>query len=418
MNIRFSEENLKIIKDEVKKRTIILNKTTMVNDVILKNKKKFTKNFAKYVNNEFCSDIKFILKDNEICYGHDFVISQYIKTKYIMEFPNLTRKNFINGLYFLYTGEIDEKLEVIELIELLDFSAYFYLKNLKDMIYLSISKYSDELLNSNSFLNLHEDVLMTLLFSDNFPIGDEFELLKRIIEWGEYNSKLDLDIFFEGIRFTRIDPKNLLSIEEKIPKKFLIQTFKNLIKNEIERPRGGPKKFEYEFDFDEKGILYYIGTNELQNEWENPVLNNIETEIDVLFSPLSVDVMGNISSFVGRTKSDLWLKTFSDSSFILDLGESRKVLISKYTIRHFSQSCCFLKSWNLEASNDNENWIILQEYKYSLSLFDKPNQTKTFSVDKVSTFFRYFKIHQTAENSSNWNFGIGGFELYGKLIEE
>ena len=133
-------------------------------------------------------------------------------------------------------------MEIVELIDLLDFSAYFYLKNLKDMIYLSLNKNSDELLNSNSFLNLKEDVLMTLLCSDNFPIYDEFQLLKRIIEWGENNSKNDLDLLLEGIRFTRIEPKKLLSIEDKIPKKFLIKTFKNLIKNEIERPRGGPRK--------------------------------------------------------------------------------------------------------------------------------------------------------------------------------
>jgi len=86
---------LKIVKDEVLKKTFVFKRTTIVEDVILKNKKKFTKNFEKYVNNEFCSDIKFILENQEICYGHSFVLTQYnIKSKYIMEYPNLSKVKF------------------------------------------------------------------------------------------------------------------------------------------------------------------------------------------------------------------------------------------------------------------------------------------------------------------------------------
>ena len=132
------------------------------------------------------------------------------------------------------------------------------------------------------------------------------------------------------------------------------------------------------------------------------MLNSIETEIEVFYSPSNVSVVGDISAFIGRNKSDLWLKTFSPASYILDLGDSRKVLLSKYTLRHFSQKCCFLKNWNLEASNDNENWIILQQYNEPNGAFNLPNQTKTFSVDKITTFYRYFKIHQISIECGNF----------------
>jgi hypothetical protein len=67
-------------------------KTQLVEEVILRNKLKFTKNFSKYVDNPLCSDIKFILKDKETCHGHSFVLSQYnLKIKDSMNFPTLSK---------------------------------------------------------------------------------------------------------------------------------------------------------------------------------------------------------------------------------------------------------------------------------------------------------------------------------------
>jgi hypothetical protein len=170
----------------------------------------------------------------------------------------------LNGLHFLYTGEIKENLNLNELIELLDFSGYFYLQNLKNMIYISIAKHSDELLKSDSFLKLDEDVLMTILFSETFPVDDEYQLLTRIIEWGEMNPKKDLNLLFEGIRFTRIKTNLLVEIEKKIPKKYLIQTYKALIKKEIERPRGGVLKvFPWNYSFDSLSIYLILMRMEL-----------------------------------------------------------------------------------------------------------------------------------------------------------
>jgi hypothetical protein len=157
--------------------------------------------------------------------------------------------------------------------------------------------------------------------------------------------------------------------------------------------------------------MYYIGTDEYQHEWRNPSVNTLETEVEVSYSPSSssnVIVVGNISSFVGRSNagkqievkySDLWLKSFSNSSFIVDLGETRKVLISNYTLRHFSQNCCFIRFWNIEGSNDSKNWDVIQTYEYLNSPFNTPNQTKTFNVQKISKFYRFFRIHQTGVNS-------------------
>jgi hypothetical protein len=47
------------------------------------------------------------------------------------------------------------------------------------------------------------------------------------------------------------------------------------------------KRFEYQSDFDENGLLYYIGTNGGKEEWKNPVATGkvkIEISHDKMYS--------------------------------------------------------------------------------------------------------------------------------------
>jgi hypothetical protein len=70
----------------------LFTKNQLVDEVILRNKIKFTKNFSKYIDNPLCSDIKFILKDKETCHGHSFILSQHnLKIKDIMKYPTLSK---------------------------------------------------------------------------------------------------------------------------------------------------------------------------------------------------------------------------------------------------------------------------------------------------------------------------------------
>lgn len=85
-------------------------------------------------------------------------------------------------------------------------------------------------------------------------------------------------------------------------------------------------------------------------------------------------------------------------------------------MRHFDQSCCYPKKWAFEGSNDLFSWE-------NLSLHEDPNnqlisqkaQTRTFPTKTPSDFYRYFRIINLSQNSSNWNFGLGGLEIYGEL---
>jgi hypothetical protein len=47
------------------------------------------------------------------------------------------------------------------------------------------------------------------------------------------------------------------------------------------------KRFEYQSDFDENGLLYYIGTNGGKEEWKNPIVTGkikIEISHDKMYS--------------------------------------------------------------------------------------------------------------------------------------
>jgi hypothetical protein len=136
-------------------------------------------------------------------------------------------------------------------------------------------------------------------------------------------------------------------------------------------------------------------------------------------------INGTLNCFVGRAASNLWLSCNSAASYILDLGASRSAKVSDYTYRHFAQcmcffiliflACCYPKDWNFSGSNDGKNWDILSTHSENPhTSFQTLSDTKTFQV-KSKKFYRYFKVSNVGKNSSNWNFGIGAFEIYGKF---
>eukprot|EP01084_Bolivina_argentea_P022816 42434_1 len=75
-----------------------------------------------------------------------------------------------------------------------------------------------------------------------------------------------------------------------------------------------------------------------------------------------------------------------------------------------------LRNWNFEGSNENnKNWVVLKEHKNDTTM-KNTYQTHTFRVDNCNSFYQYFRIKMTGENShNNWFFVCAGFEIYGYL---
>jgi hypothetical protein len=219
----------------------------------------------------------------------------------------------------------------------------------------------------------------------------------------------------KNIRFTLFS-LNELDIVEKmqvLTDKELKEIYKCVLKQDLENPRGA-LKFVHQTDFDTNGICYYLGCNDRKNRklWANPM---IAGELAVTCWN-NIKLSGSLCDLVGRNQSlDLWLSASTDSAFVIDFI-NWSVQVEAYTLRSFSQTCCYMKGWNLEGSNDQIKWTILSTVTENIpTSLPSPNVTKTFTVSGAKGFYRYMRVHQVTANSSNWNFGLGGFEIYGQL---
>lgn len=191
-----------------------------------------------------------------------------------------------------------------------------------------------------------------------------------------------------------------------------------------------PTEFLYEYDFDENGALYYLGSFGKKRLWQNP------HQLGQLQAFASSVGAGTVDMFVGRVATNCRTQNEPFSYFGVDLGEGRALLPTCYTIRNRNSTTHVLMNWHLEGSNDKVNWIILDRRIYLASangvsdadleeeqkLLKQKGAASTWGVDtdiyREVGFdgFRFFRVIQVGKNSSGSdNLALSGFELYGKV---
>lgn len=188
-------------------------------------------------------------------------------------------------------------------------------------------------------------------------------------------------------------------------------------------------EFNYDYDFDENGIFYYLGSLGKSSIFRNP---HEIGQIKVLSSSLG---KGKLSDLVSREMLNLRTLNEPNSYFGVDLGEERFLIPTCYSIRNRNSSSHVMMNWVLQGSNDKLNFETLdtrlflhndnrvsQSLEKDRSLLKTPGCTSTWGIDpkikdKFPKGFRYFVIKQIDRNSSGgYNLAISGFELYGKGI--
>eukprot|EP01084_Bolivina_argentea_P025101 46709_1 len=122
------------------------------------------------------------------------------------------------------------------------------------------------------------------------------------------------------------------------------------------------REYKYQSNFDSNGILYAIGINfdfNGNNEWINPA----ENEKVILKSYPDKMSEGSLSYIVGRhgTNCELDSQYTKNASFAINFV-GLKICPTYYTLRHgYKYHYGYLKSWNLEAMNENKEWICLDK---------------------------------------------------------
>ncbi|XP_030767252.1 E3 ubiquitin-protein ligase Ufd4 isoform X3 [Sitophilus oryzae] len=178
------------------------------------------------------------------------------------------------------------------------------------------------------------------------------------------------------------------------------------------------QNFKHHHDFDENGIIYFIGTNgKTSGEWVNPAQYGL---VNVSSSDGRNLPYGRLEDILSRDSSALNCHTNDDkrSWFSVDLGLF--IIPSAYTLRHargYGRSA--LRNWYFQMSKDGALWTTLSTHTHDTSLND-PGSTATWPLEVPSDEqqgWRHVRIQQAGKNASGQThyLSLSGFEIYGQV---
>mmetsp|Transcript_1771 Transcript_1771/g.5488 ORF Transcript_1771/g.5488 Transcript_1771/m.5488 type:complete len:711 (-) Transcript_1771:2253-4385(-) len=282
-----------------------------------------------------------------------------------------------------------------------------------------------------SFLPLR--VFRDVLSHRFLAVKNEHELYQAICSYIschqdslDHEQKCEL---MENVRFVWMEYDQLLEAAQNslVPRELLIEALLYRLKlhekpdspdtaherrQRFSRRMAHGMRFEFKYHGDKNGVIYWIATRKGARAWENP---HRLGEIVVRASSIE---KGDPVELVGWLPTELWTKDVPASWFSIDLGHNRSVVPTHYSLRHGSKykSDC-LRTWDFQGSKDGKKWTLLQKHQGDQGL-NGAFAVHTWPVDSEGSSFRYFRVLQTAHNSSNHNFlSLSGIELYGDLYE-
>ncbi|XP_035704354.1 E3 ubiquitin-protein ligase HECTD1 [Folsomia candida] len=179
-----------------------------------------------------------------------------------------------------------------------------------------------------------------------------------------------------------------------------------------------PATFRHQQDFDENGLIYWIGTNgRTSMEWVNPAQYGL---VIVTSSEGRNLPYGRLLDILSRDTSALNVHTNDDKKawFAIDMGVW--LIPSAYTLRHargYGRSA--MRNWKFQVSKDGNTWEDLMNHTDDCSL-NEPGSTATWPItprEDETIGWRHIRLQQTGKNASNQThyLSLSGFEVYGKV---
>ncbi|XP_021359960.1 E3 ubiquitin-protein ligase HECTD1-like [Mizuhopecten yessoensis] len=176
--------------------------------------------------------------------------------------------------------------------------------------------------------------------------------------------------------------------------------------------------FSHQTDFDENGLIYWIGTNaKSAYEWINPAHYGL---VVVTSSEGRNLPYGKLEDILSRDSAALNCHTNDDKKawFAIDLGVW--LIPSCYSLRHargYGRSA--LRNWQLQVSKDGTTWDSLLNHKDDTKL-NEPGSTGTWSLTpskEETQGWRHIRLQQTGKNASGQThyLSLSGFEIYGTV---
>ncbi|XP_069118347.1 E3 ubiquitin-protein ligase HECTD1-like isoform X3 [Argopecten irradians] len=176
--------------------------------------------------------------------------------------------------------------------------------------------------------------------------------------------------------------------------------------------------FLHQSDFDENGLVYWIGTNaKSAYEWINPAHYGL---VVVTSSEGRNLPYGKLEDILSRDSAALNCHTNDDKKawFAIDLGVW--LIPSCYSLRHargYGRSA--LRNWQFQVSKDGTTWDTLLNHKDDTRL-NEPGSTATWTLNPSkdeTQGWRHIRLQQTGKNASGQThyLSLSGFEIYGTV---
>uniref|UniRef100_A0A0M3I707 E3 ubiquitin-protein ligase n=1 Tax=Ascaris lumbricoides TaxID=6252 RepID=A0A0M3I707_ASCLU len=185
------------------------------------------------------------------------------------------------------------------------------------------------------------------------------------------------------------------------------------------RKNSSKISFVYSSDFDDQGLIYWLGTNgKTFSHWTNPASVNV---VYVTSSDGARQPYGHPEDILSRDVSALNCHTSDDKNahFTIDLGVY--IYPTSYTLRHargYGRSA--LRNWLFQGSRNGRTWDVLLVHENDAALSD-PGSTATWPVvcAEGKGPYRYLRIAQNGKNASNQTYylSLSGFEVYGNVVD-
>lgn len=370
-----------------------------------------------------------------------------------------------------------------------------YQSDIKNLCWDFIEIHGDDFLQSGDFMLLDKESVIYIVSSTTLSISSEMIIFEAIMKWFDHNNSKSCKRKFSG-RYSRkktkiidlrkkllfhirislltVDDVNkvseygifskkelnnlLLHISEGEP---LLSSIETTVKPRI--PKVSKYKFEYESNFDENGIIYFLGTNNNKHLFLNPNKSELRicstpTNSSNICVPILTSRKTNLKCWVGHGHP--W--TNIDGTWIsIDFKAHRKLVVTHYTLLHtWPSGLDSIRTWVLEGCNPkdlgkdcigtrrisknvninemkekeddvaniyteyrmgysynerNLDWVILDDRKDDDSL-NSGWASYTFVINKPVYAYRMFRIRSTGPDTSSTKYlTVGGIEFYGTL---
>lgn len=318
---------------------------------------------------------------------------------------------------------IDNAIE--QLLEHQKYPQFFNLNLTKEVKFISthFSEMQKKLIKEINENNIDISIIEMIIGSDELILENENQLLQTINAL--YLKDNRNSIFYKFVDFANVEISSLnefISIFDynDLTKEMwddFISCFKNQIQNSNDKKeckhkykKQKPKGIEFQAKNNEfNGIFKYLKTQ-----------SNIKNEIQISASSICSGQINDLLDF--DDKSSFFETNSKPNSWICFEFINHKIIPSSYIIRTIdSENNDHLKSWIVEGSNDNKNWIKIDENQ-NCSHLKGSEKVHLFTISKhEEQMFKYIRIQQTGPNwysgnNQDHHLCMSAIEFYGILI--